>query len=92
MRILLVYDHGEKVSLYLIENPIPKHIAFLEEANNKYVNQDKINTGMSFLIDALAENEIECENKNYFGIWRNMIIQAPVKGPLDKVYFSGFAL
>jgi len=89
MKVLLVYDHGMDISFYLIEDPIAKHITFLEDANNKFINGDEINKGMEFISDAVNNEKEVFSNEDNARIWVDKKVLPPVAGPVDKVYFSG---
>jgi len=89
MKVLLVYDHGEYTSFYLIKDPIAKHLVFLEDANNKFINDDDVNEAMEFLSDAVIEGKEGCYNEDNAGIWVSKEVKTPVEGSIDRVYFSG---
>lgn len=97
---LLVWELiPEETYLYLIPNEVAdKYKHYLDQAQNRMVNQDDLNDGMNFLIAACSQNEDDAseEFKKYtglFGLYRYTTMSVPITNQtINKVYFSGFCL
>lgn len=90
---LLIYSNiPEDTILYLIPNVFisDEHLAFLQEAHDKVVNSDEMNTGMQFLMAALATESQNCDQsvpKEWHCIWARYRVDKDV--PLDTVNLNG---
>jgi len=92
MRVLLVWDENpERIRFYLIEDPSKHQLEMLEIANDKYINSDDDNEGMSFLNIAIEDGEYG-NGEEHAGIWKENEVETPIGGPIDRVFHSGFVL
>lgn len=99
MKVLLIWEEiPEDTKLYLINDPTEEQLKMLEQACNKYINFDDVNEAMDYICAALTAKEYKddpgvidsVKNKSVISIWDECKVTAPLDGPIDKVYLSGF--
>jgi len=101
MKVLLIYQTvPEDTKFYLIKDPTEEQLRMLKEANNKFVNSDELNDAMIYLSEALMPIKYKRDRdvleqsifKDSLCIWTDKEVKAPIEGPIDKVFISGFVL
>jgi hypothetical protein len=94
---LLIWEEvPDTTKLYVIPNEVAdKYRSFLEQAQNKLINNDEMNPGLAFVNTALGEEVSEEGFEEHLGIFRQYEVKLDnplVDQNITTVYHSGFYL
>lgn len=104
---LLIYDNNPRVwSMYFIPDSVitTEFREYLQSAHGRMVNNDDMNAGMAFLIDALAPAQEYAENPAHACIFHpykydqaehkdyGFMMKFMLEHTITHIYFSGFFL